>query len=90
MTKKPKQTAAKVSKSTQASTKEPVLLSGGNPQIAKADGDAPVLAALVTPPWNLVLSQTAVPGAVPLLVDHLIGEGVSLPGVVSLEPTGSM
>jgi hypothetical protein len=53
MTKKPKQAAAKVSKSTKASTKKPVLLSGGNPQIAKADGDAPVQAYIAAMPgWK--------------------------------------
>ena len=53
MTKKPKQGAAKVSKSTKPSTKKPVLLSGGNPQIAKADGDAPVQAYIAAMPgWK--------------------------------------
>lgn len=53
MTKKPKQAAAKVSKSTKASTKKPVLLSGGNPQIPKADGDAPVQAYIAAMPgWK--------------------------------------
>ena len=36
-----------------ASTTEPVLLSGGNPQIAKADGDAPVQAYIAAMPgWK--------------------------------------
>ena len=53
MTKKSKQAAAKASKSTKASTKKPVLLSGGNPQIAKADGDAPVQAYIAAMPgWK--------------------------------------
>lgn len=35
------------------SAKEPVLLSGGNPQIAKADGDAPVQAYIAAMPgWK--------------------------------------
>lgn len=35
------------------STKEPVLLSGGNPQIAKADGDEPVQAYIeAMPGWK--------------------------------------
>ena len=47
MTKKPKQAASK------ASTEKPVLLSGGNPQIAKADGDAPVHAYIAAMPgWK--------------------------------------
>ena len=47
MTKKPEQAAAK------GSTKKPVLLSGGNPQIAKADGDAPVQAYIAAMPgWK--------------------------------------
>ena len=47
MTKQSKQAAAK------ASTRKPALLSGGNPQIAKADGDAPVRAYLAAMPgWK--------------------------------------
>ena len=47
MTKEPKQAAAKTS------TKKPVLLSGGNPQIAKGDGDAPVQAYIAAMPgWK--------------------------------------
>ena len=34
----------RTSKSTKASTRKPAVLAGGNPQIAKADGDAPVQA----------------------------------------------
>jgi len=53
MTKKPKQAASKASTSTKASTKKPVLLAGGNPQIAKADGDAPVQAYIAAMPgWK--------------------------------------
>jgi hypothetical protein len=53
MTKKPKQAASKASKSTKASTRKPILLSGGNPQIAKADGDAPVQAYIAAMPgWK--------------------------------------
>ena len=53
VTKKAEQAAAKVSKYTKASTEKPVLLSGGNPQIAKADGDAPVQAYIAAMPgWK--------------------------------------
>ena len=53
MTKKPTKAASKVSTSTKASTEKPVLLSGGNPQIAKADGDAPVQAYIAAMPgWK--------------------------------------
>lgn len=53
MTEKPKQSAAKTSKSTKSSTKNPVLLTGGNPQIAKADGDIPVQAYIAAMPgWK--------------------------------------
>jgi hypothetical protein len=45
--------AAKASKSTKASAKKPVLLAGGNPQIAKADGNAPVQAYIAAMPgWK--------------------------------------
>ena len=41
------------SKSTKASAKKPALLAGGNPQIAKADGDAPVQAYIAAiPGWK--------------------------------------
>ena len=40
-------------KSKQARSAKPILLSGGNPQIAKADGDAPVQAYLAAMPgWK--------------------------------------
>ena len=53
MTKKPKPAAEKVPKPAETSAKEPVLLSGGNPQIAKADGDAPVQAYIAAMPgWK--------------------------------------
>lgn len=41
------------SKKPKAAAKGPVLLSGGNPQIAKADGDAPVQAYIAAMPgWK--------------------------------------
>ena len=44
--------AGKVTKESGAAA-EPVLLSGGNPQIAKADGDAPVQAYIAAmPDWK--------------------------------------
>jgi len=44
---------AKASKSTKTSARRPVLLAGGNPQIAKADGDAPVQAYIAAMPgWK--------------------------------------
>jgi len=43
----------KTSKSTKASAKKPAVLAGGNPQIAKADGDAPVQAYIAAMPgWK--------------------------------------
>lgn len=54
------------------STAEPVLLSGGNPQIAKADGDAPVQAYIAAMPgWK---------GDVGRKLDDLVVKTV--PGVV--------
>ncbi len=46
--------ASKASKSTKPSkSRRPVLLSGGNPQIAKGDGDAPVQAYIAAmPEWQ--------------------------------------
>lgn len=42
-----------VSKSTQKAATAPVLLSGGNPQIAKGDGDGPVQAYIAAMPgWK--------------------------------------
>jgi hypothetical protein len=49
--------ADKVTRKTQGKT-EPVLLSGGNPQIAKADGDAPVQAYIAAMPgWKSGLGR---------------------------------
>ncbi|MEX0781758.1 MAG: DUF1801 domain-containing protein [Dehalococcoidia bacterium] len=45
--------AAKTSRSTKAPARKPALLAGGNPQIAKADGDAPVQACIAAMPgWK--------------------------------------
>lgn len=56
---KPKGAAGKVVRSSATKSKDPsvastpVLLSGGNPQIAKADGDAPVQAFIAAmPEWK--------------------------------------
>ena len=56
---KPKKAAGKGERSTATKSKgrvvgaKPKLLSGGNPQIAKADGDAPVQAYIATMPgWK--------------------------------------
>jgi hypothetical protein len=54
---KPHKTATK-SKSPQKAGKKVVLLSGGNPQIAKADGDAPVQAYIAAMPgWKNELGK---------------------------------
>ena len=45
--------AAKAAKSTKKPAAKPTLLAGGNPQIAKADGDAPVQAYIAAMPgWK--------------------------------------
>ena len=45
-------------KKPQARAKAPVLLSGGNPQIAKADGDAPVRAYIAAmPDWKRAVGK---------------------------------
>ena len=50
--------AATTSKSTKASAKQPALLAGGNPQIAKADGDAPVQAYIAAMPgWKSAVGR---------------------------------
>ena len=50
---KPRQSATQ-----STSPKVPVLLSGGNPQIAKADGDAPVQAYIAAMPgWKRVIGK---------------------------------
>jgi len=46
-------TKAKTSKSTKAAAKKTALLAGGNPQIAKAEGNAPVQAYIAAMPgWK--------------------------------------
>src|SRR3954463_6059572 len=63
---KPRKTAAK-SQSRKAS--KPALLSGGNPQIAKAEGDAPVQAYIAAMPgWKSDVGRrldALIEGAVP-------------------------
>ena len=50
--------ARKSTKTTKRDGAEPVLLSGGNPQIAKADGDAPVQAYIAAMPgWKSDLGR---------------------------------
>jgi hypothetical protein len=71
---KPSKAASKVGRSpgkgkNGAARTEPVLLTGGNPQIAKADGDAPVQAYLAAMPgWKREVGRrfdALVVGAVP-------------------------
>jgi hypothetical protein len=63
--------AATASRSRKASTGKPALLAGGNPQIAKADGDAPVRAYIAAMPgWKRDVGRR---------LDALIGRVV--PGV---------
>ena len=60
MDEKASRNSTKVAKKTVAkgSGARPVLLSGGNPQIAKADGDAPVQAYIAAMPgWKSDLGR---------------------------------
>jgi len=55
---KPKAAPKTTTKTMKARTKAPRLLSGGNPQIAKADGDAPVRAYIAAlPGWKRSLAE---------------------------------
>jgi len=52
------------------------------PYLATVSRDGRVVAAaMMTPPWNLVLSLTSDPGALAALVADLEGAGISIPGV---------
>jgi predicted GNAT family acetyltransferase len=53
--------------------------------IAIEDSDQPVCAAIMTPPFKLVLSSGPTAAVAPL-VEHLRMEGIALPGVTSLAP----
>lgn len=58
VTKKTANATKKPAARTPKSTKKPKLLSGGNPQIAKADGDAPVQAYIAAMPgWKREVGQ---------------------------------
>jgi hypothetical protein len=49
---------ARASKSTKRSAKKPALLTGGNPQITKAEGDAPVQAYITAMPgWKRAIGR---------------------------------
>lgn len=53
-----KRTAKRAKKAATRSTQQPVLLSGGNPQIAKADGNAPVQAYIsAMPGWKRTIGR---------------------------------
>ncbi len=55
---KKKAAKKKAAPASAASTKQPVLLSGGNPQIAKGEGDAPVQAYIAAMPgWKRDLGR---------------------------------
>lgn len=55
---KPKRATAKKTTARRQAPKRPRLLSGGNPQIAKADGDAPVQAYLrALPGWKRPIGE---------------------------------
>ena len=66
---KPRKSATKSKSLPTAGARVPVLLSGGNPQIAKADGDAPVQAYIAAMPgWKRVIGKrldALIVGAVP-------------------------
>jgi hypothetical protein len=56
--------SAKVARKAAARTvaAKPVLLAGGNPRIAKAEGDAPVQAYIAAMPRRVLTSDTQVTG----------------------------
>ncbi len=55
---KPAAAKPRASRSLKAATRTPVLLTGGNPQIAKADGHAPVRAYLAAiPGWKRAVGR---------------------------------
>jgi uncharacterized protein len=49
-------------------------------------GDEPVLALLMTPPWNIVVSRPADPEALRFAARALEGAGIELPGVTGALP----
>jgi RimJ/RimL family protein N-acetyltransferase len=51
------------------------------------DDGLPVAAALITPPWNLVLADAAEPGLLEPLADVLQSAGVTVPGATGNLPT---
>ena len=58
MTKQPAKPAKKAAKKTVKQAAKPVLLSGGNPQIPKGEGDAPVQAYLrAMPGWKRTIGR---------------------------------
>lgn len=68
MSKEPKRTSRTGSKSAGTSTDKPALLSGGNPQIPKGDGDVPVQAYIAAmPEWKQDVGRH---------LDNLIGRTV--------------
>ena len=77
----------KTPKARRASAKKPALLAGGNPQIAKADGDAPVQAYIAAMPgWkrDVAVLWHRGPGLVPVVPRlHSLRQSDVLPGQVA-------
>ena len=66
---------------------QPSLYGQDPPYLATVErAGAVVLAAMMTPPWNVVLSATAVPEALDLVAGDLFGQGPTPPGVVGPVP----
>jgi hypothetical protein len=51
------------------------------------DGSQPQSAAVMTPPYNLIVSDTPQPEALTVLVELLIAEELEVPGVIGNQPT---
>ncbi len=52
-----------------------------------SEGDRPSAAAIMTPPYNLIIADVASAPVAAALCDALMGAGVSLPGVIGNRPT---
>ena len=51
------------------------------------DESGPQCCAMMTRPYNLIVSDTPMPAALPVLVEALMAEGIEVPGVVGNQPT---
>jgi RimJ/RimL family protein N-acetyltransferase len=66
--------------------RSPELFDGAR-MFTVSDGNSTVASALITPPYNLIISEAATSGALERLVSTVLEEGIAVPGAIGVHPT---